>query len=345
MTIHDNITVDDLGMLFAGQDKSKPFCIDLSECNLLSAESAAYIKRRYAEGYHFYMRRAALEMIDTFSDSPISISNRPVEYSLEGAQEFGGGLMSKTYNAADGRTMIKVCLIKSLEGVEEEFRCAQSVKKIGISTPAVKYIIKCCNQYGLLYERVVNKISMMRMLSRNPEKVEEYAHTFARLSKELHSKDCDVAVFTNIKDRIRDFVSSYDFITEKERNDVLAFASSLPDCTKCAHGDLHPGNILFDGEKYYFIDLGGFNYGCPELDFGIMIFFVYLGVSKEAFEVEPPVLEKFLRIWVMDEYGLSKGEVDAKIRELGRYATLHMLVELKMQSDKPEPFSLPGRSS
>lgn len=39
---------------------------------------------------------------------------------------------------------------------------------------------------------------------------------------------------------------------------------SLPSPKTCLHGDFHIGNIITNGEKDYWIDLGDFAYGAPD---------------------------------------------------------------------------------
>lgn len=42
------------------------------------------------------------------------------------------------------------------------------------------------------------------------------------------------------------------------------------DTPRCVHGDLHIGNIITDGERHLWIDVGEFAYGAPEWDLALL---------------------------------------------------------------------------
>ena len=45
---------------------------------------------------------------------------------------------------------------------------------------------------------------------------------------------------------------------------------TVPDTPRCLHGDLHIGNIITDGQRDLWIDLGEFAYGAPEWDLALL---------------------------------------------------------------------------
>ena len=49
-------------------------------------------------------------------------------------------------------------------------------------------------------------------------------------------------------------------LNDAERN----IRACLPSPKTCLHGDFHIGNIITNGEKDYWIDLGDFAYGAPD---------------------------------------------------------------------------------
>ena len=49
---------------------------------------------------------------------------------------------------------------------------------------------------------------------------------------------------------------------------ALAFIDRVPDADTCLHGDLHIGNVITDGRRNLWIDLGQFSRGVPEWDLG-----------------------------------------------------------------------------
>jgi uncharacterized protein (TIGR02172 family) len=90
------------------------------------------------------------------------------------------------------------------------------------------------------------------------------------MARELHAKKADTSRFPSIKEMLRKFYLEKDLVSEEYKQRALDFLDKAPDADTCLHGDLHIGNVITDGQRNLWIDLGQFSYGVPEWDLGWM---------------------------------------------------------------------------
>ena len=154
---------------------------------------------------------------------------------------------------------------------EREFLTARAVFEMGIPTPEPLQLVTDGERRGVEYELISNKRSFTRIVSQEPERLEEISLAFARMARELHAMKVNTARFTSVKERLRRFYQEKgDLVTEEYKERALAFIDQSPDADTCLHGDLHIGNVITDGQRNLWIDLGQFSYGVPEWDLGWM---------------------------------------------------------------------------
>ena len=184
----------------------------------------------------------------------------------------GEGGTSLTYTHKTRPTMAKLFnLANEAELAEREFLTARAVFEMGIPTPEPLRLVTDGDRRGVEYELISNKRSFTRIISQEPERLEEISLAFARMARELHTKKADTSCFTSIKETLRCFYQEKgDRVTEEYKERALAFIDKAPDADTCLHGDLHIGNVITDGRCNLWIDLGQFSYGVPEWDLGWM---------------------------------------------------------------------------
>ena len=184
----------------------------------------------------------------------------------------GEGGTSLTYTHKTRPTMAKLFnLANEAELAEREFLTARAVFEMGIPTPEPLRLVTDGDRRGVEYELISNKRSFTRIISQEPERLEEISLAFARMARELHTKKADTSCFTSIKETLRCFYQEKgDRVTKEYKERALAFIDKAPDADTCLHGDLHIGNVITDGRCNLWIDLGQFSYGVPEWDLGWM---------------------------------------------------------------------------
>lgn len=192
------------------------------------------------------------------------------QIDLNNYVQTGEGGTSLTYTHKTHPTMVKLFnLVNEAELAEREFLTARTVFEMGVPTPEPLQLVTDGERRGVEYELISNKRSFTRIISQEPERLEEISLVFARMARELHTMKADTSRLTSVKERLRRFyLEKGDKVTEEYKERALDFIDKTPDADTCLHGDLHIGNVITDGRRNLWIDLGQFCYGEPEWDLG-----------------------------------------------------------------------------
>lgn len=232
--------------------------------------------------------------------------------NLEDYTQSGEGGMALTYSHKDGKTLAKL-FMKGMgaETAEREFLVNKIVYDMGILTPKPIRLVTDGTRFGAEYELIPDKRSFARIISQEPEQLEPLSIRFAELAREIHRTPADTTRLPSMKELIREQIVRYKDIPDDIREKALQFLDAAPDSTTCLHGDLHIGNIITDGKRTLWIDVGDFAYGAPEWDLGMMFFSSnYLSQERAVniFHLPIEVLRQHWAVFAKAYYGTTDQE-------------------------------------
>ena len=258
----------------------------------------------------------------------------------------GEGGTALTYSSKDGKTLAKLFQKGySAQTAEREFLIADAVYKAGIPSPRPIRLVTDGERFGGEYELIVGKRSYARIISEEPDKMEPLSVKLAGLALQLHNTPADSAVFPSMNEVVRPWVEKSERIPEDLRPRLLEALDSIPSPRTCLHGDLHIGNIITDGKKDYWIDLGEFAYGAPEWDLSFIYFSGYFLDRKSCmwlYHLEPGQLREHWNIFVNAYFSFhSPEEQKAYERSLFKFAALRTVAYFgKLNGGKgtPDPY-------
>lgn len=275
-----------------------------------------------------------MNTIDTMNYEPIN---------LEDYFQSGEGGQALTYIRKDGSAMAKMFQFGlGSETVEREFRISRAAYEAGIPCPRPIRLVTDGKCFGAEYEVVANKRSFTRIISEEPQRLEALTRKFAGLGKQLHSMPADTDVFPDMKEVIRPWIEKSACISEPLRGRLLTVLDSIPAPKTCLHGDFHIGNIITDGEKDYWIDLGDFAWGAPEWDLS-MNFFLANYLSPEnldnLFHLDPATFRRHWELLVKSYYGIQTLEEQRSCEKmLLKYTALKLMFNFsKRRNGQGEP--------
>jgi len=191
--------------------------------------------------------------------------------NLEDYIQTGEGGTAVSYTHKSKNTLAK--LYKpgfEADRARAEFYTAKTVFDMGIPTPEPYRLVTDGERYGAEYELVPDKRSFTRIISQEPERLQEISLTFASLARKLHATPADTSRLRSYKEVLTQFYKEKNLVPEAFKQRALAFLENVPDTHNCLHGDLQIGNIITDGYRTLWIDVGEFSYGAPEWDLCIM---------------------------------------------------------------------------
>jgi len=241
------------------------------------------------------------------------MTNNVQTINLEDYVQTGEGGTALAYTHKNGRSLAKLYLPGfTADNAKKEFLTARTVFELGIPTPEPYRLVTDGKCNGAEYELIHNKRSFTRIISEEPERLEEMSVKFARMAKQLHDKQADTTRLKSYKQQVERFYREKDMVPENFKQKALAFLEQVPDATTCLHGDLHIGNIITDGERDLWIDVGEFAYGVPEWDLCLIWLMAHSLDAKRAdhlFHLTPEQLTAHWNVFFPTYLGTTDPQV------------------------------------
>lgn len=249
--------------------------------------------------------------------------------NLDNYVQTGEGGTALTYSNKDGRTLAKLFSPGyAVQSAEREFLVNQVVYRLGVPTPEPLRLVTDGERYGAEYELIPEKRSFTRIISEEPEQLEPLSIRFARLARELHQTPADTAILPDMRELVRYHISRFEGLPQDLKDRLLARLDSIPASAVCLHGDLHIGNIITDGTRDLWIDVGDFAYGCPEWDLGMMYYADHFMSEERAQSIFHVGMDTLKKHWALFAREYWSGEPAAEIA--AHEKTLYPFIALKI---------------
>lgn len=204
------------------------------------------------------------------------------------------------------------------ERAEKEFTLSKAVYDSGIPCPQVFEFVTDGTRLGVVGQRIKDKKSFVRMIADDKSLLEPLAKEFAARSRAFHSVQCDTAVIQSFKEKARSLYGSAAGLTAEAKEMLFSYLDDMNDATTAVHGDFQPGNIIRSEGRDYWIDLGDFTYGDPDIDMASLLLlseYTPAGVVKFLFHISKKEVKRFVEIYGAEYYGSRwhSKELDEKL--------------------------------
>ena len=264
----------------------------------------------------------------------------PIKITLNDYVLSGGGANGESYDhKTDPSVMLKLYFPGKIQQPLDEMNLARKVYDMGIPTPEPgEYVVTEDGRYGIRFKRILGKKSYSRATADEPEQVTQFADEFAQMCLKLHAVHVDTKQFENVKDRYYRLLKENPFFTTVEKDKLARFIADTPDEDTAIHGDLQYSNVIFVGDKRYFIDLGDFCWGNHLFDVGMV--YLCCCLSDEAFIQETFHMSKTLAIRFWECFAAAYFGKDIPLKEnetlIRPYAGLKTLI-VERDTKRPMP--------
>ena len=263
--------------------------------------------------------------------------------NLDDYIQTGEGGTALTYNHKDGKTLAKLFLPSmAADNAVREFRTSQVVYESGLPTPKPIRLITDGERFGAEYELIHPKRSFTRIISQEPDKLVPLSERFAVLARKIHQTPADTTWLPDMKELVSEWIAKVSNLTDDLKARIDRFLDTVPSTPTCLHGDLHIGNIITDGQRDLWIDVGDFAYGVPQWDLGMMYYsanFMSAERADNIFHLDPPTLKAHWNAFAPVYYGTdSKEALEAEVRKLYPFiATKIAFLISKLNDGKSTP--------
>jgi len=258
----------------------------------------------------------------------------------------GEGGTALTYSHKDGKTLAKLFMPSmAADNAVREFRINQVVYESGLPTPQPIRLITDGERFGAEYELISPKRSFTRIISQEPDQLMPLSERFARLAKRIHQTPADTTRLPDMRELVREWIDRLEQCPDELKRRFHRFIDTVPSTPTCLHGDLHIGNIITDGQRDLWIDVGDFAYGVPEWDLGMMYYSTHFLSPERAdgiFHLDNDTLRAHWDAFAPVYYGTDSREVlDAEVRKLHPYIAAKLAFIISKLSDGKHAFSGP----
>jgi len=262
--------------------------------------------------------------------------------NLDDYIQTGEGGTALTYSHKDGKTLAKLFMPSvAADNAIREFSTSQVVYESGLPTPKPIRLITDGERFGAEYELIQPKRSFTRIISQEPDKLVPLSERFAVLAKQIHQTPADTKRLPDMRELVSGRIAKISNLSDNLKARIDRFLDTVPSTPTCLHGDLHIGNIITDGQRDLWIDVGDFAYGVPEWDLGMMYYsanFLSAERADNIFHLDTDTLKAHWAAFAKTYYGTDSQDVlDAEIQKLQPFIFVKMAYFVSKLCDGKRP--------
>ena len=266
--------------------------------------------------------------------------------NLDDYIQTGEGGTALTYNHKDGHTLAKLFMPSmAADNAVREFRINQVVYESGLPTPKPIRLITDGTRFGAEYELIQPKRSFTRIISQEPDQLVPLSERFAVLAKQIHQTPADTTRLPDMRELVGTWIDRLADLPDDFKARFHRFIDTVPSTPTCLHGDLHIGNIITDGSRDLWIDVGDFAYGAPQWDLGMMFYtanFMSAERADSIFHLDNDMLRAHWKAFAPVYYGTDDEKVlEAEVKKLYPFIATKIAFSISKISNGKRAFSDP----
>lgn len=196
----------------------------------------------------------------------IPVTRAPREVSIDGAEIIGQGYAAKIYRLNDD-LILKLCnegITREL--IEKEKSHAERAFLNGISTAVSYDVVRCGEQFGIVFE-LVNAKNLAEVFAAEPENFVAIIRREAEFLRRLHRTEFERDVLPAMKENYKWHLQrTKNFLSPDEIQMLCEIVDEIPDRNTFLHGDFHPKNIMVSDGEFVLIDMTDVALGHPIFD-------------------------------------------------------------------------------
>lgn len=270
--------------------------LDFSKVNYVSSAGLRIVLKLMRKHPHLRIINVSNEVYDIFDmtgfSKMISVEKAYRVLDVTDCPIIGEGAKGIVYRYSPD-TIVKVYKNSDvLPLIKRERELAQKALIMGIPTAISYDVVKVGNNYGSVFE-LLDCDSMSKLISTNPDKVEQYACEYAKLLRIIHNtKVIDKKDMKDQVEVVKWWIENDSKILDKEYiNKLKNIVSNIKSQDTLIHGDFHTNNVMMQNGESILIDMDTLAYGNPIFELAV-VDFTYNIMNK----IDETNVEKFIGI-------------------------------------------------
>ena len=214
--------------------------------------------------------------------------------------------MSDSKIHRSGDKLIKTYLSDTYEYVELAYLRQKFVYDAGLPVPAVFGVSKVNEKETAIEMEYIDGEPLVSIYEgKSPEMLTEAIRIMVRLQCQINA--VDASPLPDLTDFYAHEITTTPYLTEELKEILLALMKKLDKGkTNLCHGDIHPHNIMVNGDKYWIIDWEEASKGDPAADACMSYFYSVRWSAK----LNDRGAEQYLQIFC-EESGIPKEDIFA----------------------------------
>ncbi|HTY38497.1 MAG TPA: aminoglycoside phosphotransferase family protein [Bacteroidota bacterium] len=137
------------------------------------------------------------------------------------------------------------------QAIDHEYRVCREIAS-AIDIPAAHAQFAVDGREAILFDRVDGESGMKHLL-RHPWKVKSLAEQFASIHAQVHAVPI-AGELPPLKSILIRNMQMHEMLPNAMRDRIIRFLDNLPEGQALCHGDFHPDNLLFQGNRPFVLD-------------------------------------------------------------------------------------------
>ncbi len=276
-------------------------------------------------GGRLRIRNVCRDIVDIFEttgfDRLLAFEKKRRQLSVEGLERIGRGANGECYKV-DEETVLKLYYEYIDEAcVAREKDLARKAFLAGVPTAISFDVVACGNRKGVLYE-LLKAETLARYIEKNVHRLEEVTDMYVGLCRRLHSIEASRETFPDAVELACGYIDACDVFNDAQRAAVRDLLLRAERKNTLIHWDLHPGNIMMQGDEPCLIDMGDVAIGTPFFDLGqikqVLYYYARMGLCHRIIglndEIAPRVWQLFIGKYLghpaPDEFAALDGKIN-----------------------------------
>jgi len=219
------------------------------------------------------------------------------QLSIAGLEMIAKGANGECYKV-DDETVLKLYFDNIDEtSAAKEKTLAKKAFVAGVPTAISYDVVACGNRKGVLYE-MLKADTLSKYIEKNVHRLDAVVEMYVDFCKQIHAIAGDPNTFPDAVTLACGYIEACDLFNDGQRAAIKDRLLHAERKNTLIHWDLHPGNIMMQGDRPCLIDMGDMAIGTPFFDLGqikqVLHYYAGMGLCQKIIGLDDAIA---LRVW------------------------------------------------